>query len=470
MGIIRFDLNAIGGIHDIDGDDYWSPSELRQTIAGRRSELAEAGVATGARVVIAHGGTPAFFVDLFACWSLGACAACVNTSVTDVELNNLVDFTKPVLVVRQAPSKMSGVAEATYIEVPSQDPALILFTSGTTGDPKGVVHSFSSIASRLHHNLQHIETSTLARTLCVLPTHFGHGLIGNCLTPLLAGAELFLAPGGGVQRAAGLGGLLSEREITFMSSVPSFWKMVLKLSPPPSKTTLQQVSVGSAPVSAELIDSIGKWSGSDDVRNMYGITETANWAAGSSSRDRIPEDGLVGTMWGGEAAVLVEGAVQTSGIGELLLKPPAMMSGYYLREDLTAEVVKEGWYYTGDLGHIDAEGVIRITGRLKNEINRAGMKVCPEEIDLLLEKHIAVAEACTFGLEDAVAGEIVAVAIQLEDELEQAAQILREYCLGQIRRECVPERWFFMTEIPKTDRGKLNRDTVREACLAEDSG
>ncbi len=466
MNITRFNLSIIGGIHDVDADDYWSPADLRRAIVRRKAEFADAGLGPDTRVVIAHGGTPGFFVDLFASWAVGACAACVNTSVTQSELDNLVSFTKPVLVVLEGPDKAASSEELMEIAAPADAPALILFTSGTTGDPKGVVHNFASIAARIKSNHQYIEGATLARTLCVLPTHFGHGLIGNCLTPLLTGGELYLAPGGGVPRAARLGELIDGQGITFMSSVPSFWKMALKLSPPPAHSQLRQVSVGSAPVSAELIEAIADWAGTDDVRNMYGITETANWAAGNSARERAPEDGLVGTMWGGEAAVLNDGTISSSGAGELLLKPAALMSGYYLRDDLTAEVMADGWYHTGDLGTIDAKGVIRITGRLKNEINRAGMKVSPEEIDLLLEKHAAVAEACAFGLADDIAGEIVAVAVKLEGELAEPAQLLREYCLEKIRRECVPERWFFLQEIPKTDRGKLNRDRVREACIA----
>ncbi len=461
-----FDLQAMGGIHDVDGDDYWSAAELRAGIASRRRWLQQSGVGPGERVLIAHGGTAGFFVDLLASWSLSACAACINTSVTASELDNVRAFTDPKIVLDTAPSKTDAIDEWHVIEVPTDDPALILFTSGTTGDPKGVVHSFGSIAARLRHNCLHIPFETLLNTLCVLPTHFGHGLIGNCLTPLFAGGELILAPGGGVQRAAGLAALLDKHQVRFMSSVPSFWKMVLKLSPPPESGSLRQVSVGSAPVSADLIAEISAWAGTPDVRNMYGITETANWAAGSSAMERDPEDGLVGTMWGGDAAVLDAGEIKSVGAGEILLQPASLMTEYYRRPDLTEAVMHRGWYRTGDLGTIDAAGLIRITGRLKNEINRAGMKVSPEEIDMLLERHNQVLEACAFGLPDEIAGELVAVAVQLEPGAAATDKELREFCLQYIRRECVPERWFFLEEIPKTDRGKLNRDRVRTACLA----
>jgi oxalate---CoA ligase len=481
----RIPLDRLGALHDLARDRRWTPAELCAAFAARRERLAAAGVGPGTRVVIAHGGTPEFFADLFAVWSLEACAACVNGALTDAELLNVVEFTAPaaliagergppdglaaeVAVVDGLAAPTGSVGGSVTLDCPAAMPALILFTSGTTGDPKGVVHACASLRARVEHNHRYIARDTLARSLCVLPTHFGHGLIGNCLTPLLAGGTLLLASGGGIGVPARLGAILDAHAVTFMSSVPSFWRLALKMSAPPALGSLRQVNVGSAPVAAELVHAIGAWSGTGDVRNMYGITETANWVAGSSTLERAPADGLIGTMWGGEAAVLLaDGELAKAGAGELMLRPPALMSGYFRRPDLTADVLRDGWYRTGDLGALDANGVIRLSGRLKDEINRGGIKVSPAEVDLLLERHPDVVEACTFALPDAVAGEIVGAAIRLTADGARTAEELRHWCGERIRRECIPERWFFVAEIPRTDRGKLNRAVVREACLRE---
>jgi acyl-CoA synthetase (AMP-forming)/AMP-acid ligase II len=173
-------------------------------------------------------------------------------------------------------------------------------------------------------------------------------------------------------------------------------------------------------------------------------------------------------MWGGAAAVRgADGEPAAAGEGEILLRTPSLMSGYHKRPDLSGPVLRGGWYHTGDLGRIDAGGVIRLTGRARHEINRAGMKVQPEEIDLLLERHVAVAEACAFGVPDEISGEVVGVAVVLAGPGAARTAELRDWCRRHIRRECVPEKWYIVDDIPKTGRGKVNRRAVMELCAGK---
>ena len=440
------------------------------------------GVGRGALVVLAHGNSASFFADLFAVWSVGATSVCVNPTLTAPELANIVDFMAPAAVL-VAPGTVAGDGvsvpvlclddEATESadQAPDRgaeldDPALVLFTSGTTGTPKGVVHSFRAILARTALNQAFIGRQALRRTLCLLPTHFGHSLIGNSLTPLLAGADLLLYPDSGLQGTRAIGSLLAEQEVTFMSSVPAFWRMALTFGRPPARASLAQVSIGSAPLSGTLWREVVSWTGTDHVVNMYGITEAANWVAAASARKHDPADGLIGRPWGGAAAVLTpDGAIATEGDGELLLQTPSLMTGYHARPDLTREVLRAGWYHTGDAGRIDADGRLHLAGRRGHEINRAGVKVHPEEIDLLLERHPQVVEACTFAIPDAVSGEIVGIAVKILDDAGVDETALRAWCGERIKRESLPERWFLVDAIPKTERGKLDRDAVRELCL-----
>jgi acyl-CoA synthetase (AMP-forming)/AMP-acid ligase II len=146
------------------------------------------------------------------------------------------------------------------------------------------------------------------------------------------------------------------------------------------------------------------------------------------------------------------------------------MSGYLARPDLTAAVMHDGWFRTGDRGTIDGSGRIRLTGRIKDEINRAGLKVQPAELDVLLEGHPSVAEACAFAVGDPVSGETVGVAVRLNVGAADDAESLRAWCRARLRREAVPERWFIVEEIPRTMRGKVNRDAVRRRLMGDRAG
>ena len=472
-----------GSISEVGQGDVWGSERLESEVRKRVSLLRRLGIGPNSRVLCCHGGTPAFFADLFAIWRLGGCAVCLAPNLTAAEFSNIVDFLSPSLVLADE-SFSVGASLGTPIVCAKNEverysdteqfspvgeldlPALILLTSGTTGVPKSVVLSFRALLARLTLNRSHISDDALANTLCVMPTHFGHGLIGNCLTPLYAGKHLILAPITDARKAADLGSVIDSYDVTFMSSVPTIWKIVLKVGKRPVGESLRQVSVGSAPLSKELWQDIINWVGTNDVVNMYGITEAANWVAGAASSLLVPEDGLIGTMWGGTAGVLDdEGQLHNEGEGELALQTPALMAGYYGRPDVTAEVLRGGWFHTGDIASIDTAGVMRLIGRKKSEINRAGIKVHPEELDSLLERHPEVIEACTFGMPDKISGETVAAAVRLAPESNLNSEALRRWTLERIRRENVPERWFFLDEIPKSERGKINRQAVMTQCM-----
>lgn len=471
--------DQLGSINDLGQGVVWDAPRLAHEIGQRAAFLANIGVGRGSTVAIVHGGTARFFADLLATCHLGASAVCLDSTLTDPELRTVLAWVKPavllvdgtnvlpdfpVAVLKLADIPHDGSPPPAAAEFNAADPALILFTSGTTGEPKGVVLSFGALRTRLALNAEAIGRPVLARTLVTLPTHFGHGLIGNALTPLAAGGAIVLHPTG-LALAKNLRRIIDSERITFMSSVPALWRMALKFNSPPSGQSLSRLHVGSAPLPADLWSDIARWSRADVV-NCYGITETANWISGASSRADGIVDGAVGKPWGGQAAVVdANGDIRPAGEGELVVQSPTLMSGYFGRNDLTAAAIDRGWYRTGDRGIIDDRGHIRLIGRLKEEINRAGFKVQPAEIDRLLESHPAVAAACAFAIADPIGGEIVAVAVRLAGDAD--TDNLRNWCRARLRREAVPEKWFIVDDIPHTARGKVSRDAVRRMLIKE---
>lgn len=459
---------------------------LTRAIAARAGVLAGLGVGRGDRVALAHGRGASFLVDLFAVWQRGANALGLSPGMAPAEKVNVAATLRPAAWIGEAPPSgplslaPQGLGElasagpegsmpdegATLDEVALDEVALVLATSGTTAQPKGVVLTHRALAARLALNVAHIGAGDLARGLVILPLHFGHGLIGNALSVLAAGGRLVVWPDAGPRGLSRLGETVAAEGITFLSSVPAHWQVVLKTSAPPPAGILRRVHVGSAPLASTLWESIVAWCGTRRVVNMYGITECANWIAGASAENEDLGDGLVGRAWGGRLAVRDEtGRLRASGRGEVAVASPSLMQGYLDQPEATAAALRGGWFMTGDLGEIDGDGRLRLVGRLKHEINRAGVKIPAEEIDLLLERHPDVAEACAFGLPDPLFGETVAAAVVGRGaQLDAAA--LRRWCADRIRADAVPSRLYVLEQLPRTDRGKLNRDRVREACLA----
>jgi acyl-coenzyme A synthetase/AMP-(fatty) acid ligase len=169
-------------------------------------------------------------------------------------------------------------------------------------------------------------------------------------------------------------------------------------------------------------------------------------------------------VWGGRAAIRNEnGTISLEGEGEIVVQTPALMLGYFQRPDLTASVLSNGWYRTGDVGIIDASGAIILKGRAKDEINRAGFKIHPADIDMLLESHPSIKESCCFGEPDPVSNEVVSVAVRLASGANETRESLRVWCKTRIRPQAIPERWYFVDEIPRTERGKINRERIRQS-------
>jgi len=427
---------------------------IRGRVKEKSAELSHHGVAPGARAVVAEVNPVDYLIAIFACWEIGLIAVAVNPGLRPEERENVLETTGASLWLGpQRPRvEISGTARPAPLRL--DDPALILMTSGTTGRPKGIVHSVRGLLARAALNIAEIGPDVLRETLCVLPVFFGHGLIGNVLTPLLAGGRVHLWPSPALNELAGLAGYLTANRISFMSSVPSFWKLALRLSARPGPV-LERVHVGSAPLSIEHWRAIAEWCGTRRVFNMFGMTEAANWIGGGSLDEAEARDGYVGRLWGGSVAI------DGDGRGEVLVQSPSMMLGYWQRPDLDEAAFVDGWFRTGDIGELDEQGKLILVGRSKSEINRGGIKIQAEEIDMLLERHEAIAEACAFGIPDAIAGEAVAAAIVLADGAAFDPEALKAWCRARARDEAVPSKLFAVAAIPRNDRGKIVRADVR---------
>ena len=474
----------------------WGPGEILIRWRARAAHYARLGLKRGDRVFLHYGNNLEFFVDLLAIWHAGACAVPVDGRLTLFEVQTLAQSGRPRFSVwnEMPDAAMQSVLEAcgaTVLEKPGaelptdgtppppgrlilDDDALVLYTSGTTGNPKGVVHTHRSLRAQWMSLRAALGLEAYRRTLCLLPTHFGHGLICNCLFPWLFGQSLYVLPPFRADILIRLGELIDEHRITFLSSVPTVWRLALKTARPPTSGSLSRVFCGSAPLSAALWESVQEWSGTASVMNAYGITETGSWLAGTTVPFERPADGLVGEAWGGVLRILrTDDPLAPPGwsdecaadeAGHVWINTPALMRGYLDRDDLTSKVVSQGWFSTGDIGLMDGRGYLYLRGREREEINKGGMKVYPADIDAVIERFPETLDVCTFPSANELLGEEVAVAVVLSSASDETWIRLYEWTTRHLAAHQVPKRWYLIDEIPRTSRGKINRASVAAHC------
>jgi long-chain acyl-CoA synthetase len=274
-----------------------------------------------------------------------------------------------------------------------------------------------------------------------------------------------------------LGPLIDEHGITFLSSVPSMWGLALKASKPPRKGSLRRVHCGSAPLSAYLWKQIQDWSGKKEVFNVYGITETGSWVAGTSIGEFTPEDGLIGKPWGAVFKILKRTDLdapfdpaahcKADETGYVWLNTPALMRGYYAQPELTDQVVSGGWFFTGDIGLIDSRGWLYLKGRERDEINKGGVKIYPLDIDAVVERFEDTKDVCAFAVDDTLYGQNVAMAVVLECSDAVTIRALHGWMSRHLAAFKMPERWYIVDSLPRSSRGKISRNEVAEICARQ---
>jgi acyl-CoA synthetase (AMP-forming)/AMP-acid ligase II len=339
------------------------------------------------------------------------------------------------------------------------DIALYLHTSGTTSRPKLVPLSQKNLAASARHIGQTLSLTPDDRCLNIMPLFHIHGLIAAVLSSLASGGSVYCAPG---FDALKFFRQLEEAKPSWYTAVPTMHQAILSRAGrnaeaiAGAKLRFIRSSSASLPptVMAELEATF-----SCPVVESYGMTEAAHQMASNPLPPRVRKPGSVGIAAGPEVAIMSPAGqlLKADQEGEIVIRGPNVTVGYVNNPAANETAYEHGWFHTGDQGTMDAEGYVRVTGRLKEIINRGGEKISPREVDEVLMDHPAVAQVVCFGVPHDKLGEEVGAAIVLREGQSATEQEIRAFAATKLADFKVPKKVLIMDEIPKGATGKLQR-------------
>lgn len=362
---------------------------------------------------------------------------------------------------------LDGTASEPDGSVGDDDLLLIQYTSGTTGAPKGVMHTHSTVAWNTIHQIGDFRLRPDERWLCIPGLCWVAGLHDLTLATLWIGGQVFLRPSRGLS-AQGVLGEIESLAITKTVLVPTVLKRIVQVleESPYALTSLESIITGGEPIPVSVIERFQAVAPHVSVVQAYGLSEfpcaatilSPEWSArkiGSAGRPSSAADVRIVNNNDEDAAV--------GDVGEVVIRSPATTIGYWNQPKLTAEVLRGGWLHTGDAGRIDAEGFIYITGRKKEMFISGGLNVYPAEVEDAIASHPAVAEVAVIGSSDEDWGEVgIAIVVPAEGSQLDGLE-LEEFARGRLAGFKVPKKWVVSAEpLPRTSSGKVIKGALRD--------
>ncbi len=475
---------------EIDSGRSVTESELLDRVLALAGHLSVRGVGPGSRVVLHLVNSIDAVVAHLAVQWLGAVSCWVDALVQPRSLGHYVGATGcRLLLTHAAPESLDPAVRAGVELLPAaeleplsaspapggcpaaphdfapDEPAYVYFTSGTTALPKGVVltpgnhQSFTRICERYW---QPVDEGS--RHLCFVPFSHGFGTIFLVPLALRTGGTLFLLRAFHPLKVLEA---IERQRITHLYGVPSHYQQLLRLGPAPGAlSSLRMAFCAAAKLEHSLMLDWERASGVV-LAEGYGLIETCcgiTWRVGEPSRGTgdmgpCPDPALV------EIAVLGEGdrPVAAGLTGQIAVRGPSVMQGYLGDPEATRRAMAGGWFKTGDQGHLTAGGRLFLTGRIKDVINIAGIKVSPFEVEAVLDAHPAVLQSAVTAVHDPLYGEVVKAFVRLRPGHEVTERDLIRHAGQHLISFQVPKAVAFVDAFPLTNMGKLDRKRLGAA-------
>ncbi len=339
----------------------------------------------------------------------------------------------------------------------SDDIAMILHTSGTTSRPKRVPIRHRNLIASARNIIGAYSLTAADTTLCLMPLFHIHGLVG-CLLATLASGGTLVCPNG--FNALEFWKLVDIYKPTWYSAAPTMHQTILARA---SRNTeivkanrFRFIRSSSASLPPIIIEQLEETLNAPVVE-AYSMTEASHLMTTNPLPPKVRKPGSVGYGFGVEVGIMdSEGNLLSQGsLGEVVVKAPNVIDGYENNPEANATAFVNGWFRTGDQGIVDADGYLRLTGRIKELINRGGEKISPLEVDDVLLRHPAVAEALAFAVPHKSLGEDIHVAVVLKAEVDEKE--LLAHCSTMLADFKVPKQVHILDQLPRGATGKLQR-------------
>ena len=464
----------------IAGDRRWTYRELDAAASTLAGGLAGLGLKPGDRLGLHLPNWPEFALGYFAAQKCGLVPLSLNVTYKAEEIEYIVGDAQPTAVITADPvsanlpsrdlmpsvrhllnakdlASLRG-APRRALELDRESTAAILYTSATTGRPKGVMLTHANIVSNSYATVHHLRMTPDDRGLCALPMFhcFGQNAIMNAL--VTAGGTMIMherfVPDAFVDAIA-------AHRVTIFYAVPTMYILFLAMARPLDFASVRLYFSAAAILPTDVErrwhERFGRW-----IQQGYGLTETSPFA--SYNHDVAFKPGSVGTPIENVEMKIVDAEdreLADGERGEIVIKGPNVMKGYFGNPAATADAIRDGWFHSGDIGYRDADGYFFIVDRVKDMVNVAGFKVFPREVEEVLFRHAAVKEAAVIGMPDPVRGEAVKAFVVLAEGAHASAEELRAVCRAAIADYKVPERVEFVHALPKNPTGKILTKDLR---------
>jgi long-chain acyl-CoA synthetase len=480
------------------GDRRISYAELDEASNKVANALLRLGLTKGDRVALLLSNSPEFVIIYFGIVKIGAIAAPLDTRYKFYELASLFNNCQPKILVAESPllealipdlhrfktiehvidlsSQYGGrfisfqeilatsPARKIEVELDAEDIALIFYASGTTSQPRGAMLSHGSLLVEAKASGDGFELNEKdIVVLFALPMYHAFGLEVLLLTSLFRGGTVVILPGLSI---SGLMETIKKERATIFMGVPYIFALAVNMvERERMKYDLSSlrlcVSAGqSLPIT--LRERFKKGYGLDIVE-IYGLSEVVAHVT-CQSIDGRGKPGSVGKalpIW--ETRIVDDSGKElpVNQPGEIIIAGP-FMKGYYTNPEATAEVIKDGWLYTGDIGRIDDDGDLYILGLKKEMILIKGQNIYPIDIEAVLCSHPRVAEAAVVGIPDQLRGERIRGVVRLKDGGAGVEREFQDFCRQHLANYKVPKQIIFVKSLPRTTTGKIHKEELKK--------